>query len=63
MASGATPLVISASFSVTPGYSASFGGLLEEGGTLSGLFFLGSVTSKGVSALELMEEKARMTGG
>ena len=34
MASGITPLITSASFPVTPGWSATFGGLPEEGGTL-----------------------------
>ena len=63
MASGATPLVISASFSVTLGYSASFGGLPEEEGTFFGLFFSGSTTSGGVFALELMEEEAQMVEG
>ena len=63
VASGATPLVISASFLVTPSYSATFGGLLNEGGTLLGLFFSESATSGGMSALEMMEEEARMVGG
>ena len=39
VASEATPLVISASFPITPGYSATFGGLPEEGGTLLRPFF------------------------
>ena len=63
MALGATPLVISASFPVTPSYLAAFGGLPKEGGTLLGLFFSGSATSGGMSALEMMEEEARMVGG
>ena len=63
VASGPTPLVISTSFLVTPGCLATFGGLLEEGGTLYRLFFPGSTTLEGVSALELMEEEARMARG
>ena len=63
VALGATPLVISASFLVTPGCLTSFGGLLEEGGTLYRLFFPGSTTLEGVSALELMEEEARLVRG
>ena len=62
VASGVTPLVILAFFSVTLGYSASFGGLLEEGGTFFGLFFSSFATLEGVSALELMEEEAWMAG-
>ena len=62
MASGATPLVISTSFLVTPGCLATYRWLPEEGGTLLGLFFSGSTTLGGVSALELMEEEARMAG-
>ena len=46
-----------------PSCLASFGGLPEEGGTSSGLFFLGDATSEGVSALELLEEEARIAGG
>ena len=63
VASGTTPLVTSASFPFTPNYSATFGGLLKEGGTLLGLLFSGFATSGGVSNLELLEEEARMAGG
>ena len=58
MESGATPLVTSASFPFTSGCLATFGELLEEGGTLLGLLFLGFATSGGVFALKLLEEEA-----
>ena len=58
VASGTTPLVTSVSFPFTPSCSTTFGGLLEEGGTLLGLLFLGSATLGGVSTLELLEKEA-----
>ena len=57
VASGATPFVTLASFPFAPGCSATFGGLLEGGGTWLVLLFSGSATSGGVSALELLEEE------
>ena len=61
VASRSTPLVTSASFSFTPGCSATFGGLLEEEGrAFSDPLFFGSATSRGVSALELLEEERQM---
>ena len=63
VASGTTPLVTSVSFLFTPSCLTTFGGLLEEGGTLLGLLFLGSATLGGVSTLELLEEEAQMARG
>ena len=63
MASGATPLVVLVSFSVTPSYWASLEGLLEETGTLAGLSFPSSTTSEAVLALELVEPGVQMARG
>ena len=63
MTSTGTTLVTSASFSFTPGYSATFGGLLEEGRAFSDPFFSRLATSGGMSALELLEEGGWMVSG
>ena len=63
MASGATPLVLSASFSVTPSYSSSFGGLPEERRTFFRLSFSSFATLEGVFTLKLVEAGAQMAKG
>ena len=63
MASWATPLVVSVSFSTTPGYLASLEGVSRERGALVGLSLLIFATSKVVLVLELAELDAQMAGG
>ena len=63
MASWATSLVTSASFSTISGYSASLDGLLTEGRALAGLSLPVSTSLEAVSALEPEEPEAQMAGG
>ena len=58
MASGATPLVMSASFSVTLSYSTSFRGLPEERMTFFRLSFSSFATLERVFTLKLVEAGA-----
>ena len=64
MALEATRLIVSTSFSETPGYLASLEGLPREREreALEGLSLPISATSKAMSALELAELDARMAG-
>ena len=64
MALEATRLIVSTSFSETPGYLASLEGLSREREreALEGLSLPISATSKAMSALELAELDARMAG-
>ena len=64
MALEATRLIVSTSFSETPGYLASLDGLSREREreALEGLSLPISATSKAMSALELAELDARMAG-
>ena len=64
MALEATRLIVSTSFSETPGYLASLEGLSREREreALEGLSLPISATSKAMSALELAELDARVAG-
>ena len=63
MASGVTPLLVTASFSTTLGYLASLEGLSREREALEGLTLSITATSEAGSALKLIELDARMVGG